>query len=138
MIDGEISDSLLEDGGEYSYRVRGEKHSWSPSTITSLQKAVRINSSEEFKIFSEKINNYNKSMFTIRSLFKIKEGTKIPITEVEGAEEIVKRFVTGAMSFGSISKEAHTTLALAMNGIDRGFPAFCDFLCFLFRFASRL
>ena len=100
------------------FRVSGEKHNWSPSTISNLQKAVRINSKENFKEFSEEINNHNESMLTIRSLFKIKEAANfLDIDEVESSESIVKRFSTGAMSYGSISKEAHTTLALAMNKI---------------------
>ena len=110
-------DSKLEDGGEYAFRINGEKHSWSPSTISNLQKAVRINSKESFKEFSDQINGFNESIYTIRSLFKFKKTTQIPIEEVESSQEIVKRFATGAMSFGSISREAHTTLALAMNRI---------------------
>ncbi len=107
----------LDVGGEYSFRINGEKHAWSPSSITNLQKAVRINSKESFNEFSKEINNHNKSMYSIRSLFDFKKTKSININEVESVENIVKRFVTGAMSFGSISKEAHTTLALAMNRI---------------------
>ncbi len=107
----------LDVGGEYAFRIRGEKHAWSPKTITNLQKAVRINSKESFKEFSEKINDHNKSMFTIRSLFEFEKSRPIPLKNVEPASEIVKRFSTGAMSYGSISREAHTTLALAMNRI---------------------
>ena len=107
----------LDEGGEFAFRIKGEKHSWSPSSITNLQKAVRINSKEHFKNFSEKINNHNRSMYTIRSLFDFNETKKIPLEKVEPASEIVKRFSTGAMSYGSISREAHTTLALAMNRI---------------------
>ncbi len=107
----------LEEGGEFSFRIKGEKHSWSPSTITNLQKAVRINSKDHFREFSEKINDHNRSMFTIRSLFDFNKTKKIPLENVEPASEIVKRFSTGAMSYGSISREAHTTLALAMNRI---------------------
>ena len=110
--------SKLDDGGEYAYRINGEKHNWSPSTISDLQKAVIINSKEKFKSFSEAINNKDKSMLSIRSLLKIRNAKrKLNIAEVEPASEIVKRFSTGAMSFGSISKEAHTTLAVAMNKI---------------------
>ena len=107
----------LDDGGEYAFRINGEKHSWSPSTISNLQKAVRINSRESFKKFSDQINDHNKSMYSIRSLFKFKKTNAINLDKVESSEEIVKRFATGAMSFGSISREAHTTLALAMNRI---------------------
>ena len=94
-----------------------KKHAWSPSTISNLQRAVRINSKESFKEFSDQINDHSKSMLTIRSLFQFKTQKKIPLKKVEKVEEIVKRFSTGAMSFGSISREAHTTLALAMNKI---------------------
>ena len=108
----------LDEGGEYAYRVKGEKHNWSPSTVSNLQNAVRINSKESFSKFSEEINNNNKSMLTLRSLLDFKfSQNKIPIEKVESSEEIVKRFSTGAMSFGSISREAHTTLAIAMNKI---------------------
>ncbi len=107
----------LDVGGEYAFRIRGEKHSWSPSSITNLQQAVRINSKAHFSEFSEQINNHNKSMYTIRSLFDFQKKNKISIQNVEPATEIVKRFATGAMSYGSISREAHTTLALAMNRI---------------------
>ena len=107
----------LDEGGEYAFRIRGEKHSWSPSTITNLQQAVRINSRDHFSEFSKQINDHNKSMFTIRSLFDFNKTKKIPLSRVEPASEIVKRFSTGAMSYGSISREAHTTLALAMNRI---------------------
>ena len=107
----------LDDGGEYAFRINGEKHSWSPSTISNLQKAVRVNSRESFKEFSDQINDHNKSMYSIRSLFKFKKTNAINLDKVESCEEIVKRFATGAMSFGSISREAHTTLALAMNRI---------------------
>ena len=110
-------DSKLLDGGEYAFRINGEKHAWSPSTITNLQQAVRINSKDSFKDFSNQINDHSKSMFTIRSLFDFKTKKAISIDEVEKAEENVKRFSTGAMSFGSISREAHTTLAVAMNRI---------------------
>ncbi len=114
----EISSGMkLEDGGEYSYRIKGEQHNWSPDTITNLQKAVRINSKEAYKKFSGLINS-NDSSTTIRGLLDISNGfDPINIEEVEPVTEIVKRFSTGAMSFGSISREAHTTLAIAMNRI---------------------
>ncbi len=105
----------LDDGGEYAFRINGEKHAWSPSTISNLQKAVRVNSKDSFKEFSNQINDHNKSMLTIRSLFSFKKNKKIELEKIEKSEEIVKRFSTGAMSFGSISREAHTTLAVAMN-----------------------
>ncbi len=117
-ISSNLREINLDEGGEYAFRISGEKHAWSPSTITNLQKAVRINSKESFQEFSKEINDHNKSLFTIRSLFKFKDSKQsIPLEKVESAQEIVKRFSTGAMSFGSISKEAHTTLALAMNRI---------------------
>ena len=116
-FDSDPRKSKLDVGGEYAYRVNGEKHSWSPSSITNLQHAVRINSKDTFKKFSDEINNYSESMYTIRSLFDFKKSEPIPIADVEPVQEIVKRFSTGAMSFGSISKEAHTTLAIAMNKI---------------------
>ena len=77
--------SKLDDGGEYAFRVNGEEHSWSPSTISNLQKAVRINSKESFKQFSDEINGFNKSIYTIRSLFKFKKQDSIPLNEVESS-----------------------------------------------------
>ena len=110
----------LEVGGEYQYRMRGEAHMWTPDAVASLQHAVRKNSWSTFKEFSTQINGENARAKQIRGLFHIKlaeeEGRKpVPLEEVEPASEIVKRFSTGAMSFGSISREAHTTLAIAMN-----------------------
>ena len=112
-----ISETKLDDGGEYAFRINGEKHAWSPSTISNLQQAVRVNSRESFESFSKEINDHSKSMLTIRSLLDFNKKEKVDINKVESCEEIVKRFSTGAMSFGSISREAHTTLALAMNRI---------------------
>ena len=107
----------LNDGGEYSFRIKGEQHNWSPKTITHLQRAVRINSYKSFKEFSESINSKD-SLSTIRGLLKISNNNNsVSLDDVEPAKEIVKRFSTGAMSFGSISKEAHSTLAIAMNRI---------------------
>ena len=109
--------SKLDDGGEYAYRIKGEKHNWSPKTVTDLQRAVRLNSVDSYKEFSNAINSKDSSS-TIRGLLQIKSEQKpIPISDVEDVSQIVKRFSTGAMSFGSISKEAHTTLAIAMNRI---------------------
>ena len=112
--------NALEVGGEYMYRVRGETHIWSPDAVASLQHAVRTESWKTFKEFSEQVDADAASAQTIRGLFNIKlaadDGRKpIELGEVEPASEIVKRFSTGAMSFGSISREAHTTLAKAMN-----------------------
>ncbi|AOG10325.1 glutamate synthase large subunit [Agrobacterium sp. RAC06] len=114
--------STLDVGGEYAYRMRGENHAWSPDSIASLQHAVRGNSQDRYREFAEMVNDSNLRMNTIRGLFKIKKaedlGRKpVSIDEVEPAVDIVKRFSTGAMSFGSISREAHTTLAIAMNKI---------------------
>ncbi len=110
----------LDIGGEYAYRMRGEAHAWTPDNIAKLQHAVRGNSASDFAGFSEDANRASEDYATIRGLFKFKSAgeigrTPIDISEVEPASELVKRFSTGAMSFGSISREAHTTLAVAMN-----------------------
>src|SRR3546814_916326 len=96
----------------------GAEHAWSPQSVSRLQHAVRGNVSSEYAAFAAEINEQNERLLTLRGLmdFKLAENP-IPIEEVEPASEIVKRFATGAMSFGSISREAHTTLALAMNRI---------------------
>ena len=112
----------LDVGGEYLYRVRGEAHAWSPESVANLQHAVRGNSYEKYRAFARIVNEQSERLLTIRGLFRIKsaeeDGRKpVPIEEVEPAKEIVKRFSTGAMSFGSISREAHVTLAIAMNRI---------------------
>ena len=104
-------------GGSYAYRVRGEKHILNPETIGKMQYAVRRNSFENFQQYTDLIDNENRESCTLRGLFEFKPGKPIPIEDVEPAQEIVKRFATGAMSFGSISKEAHETLAIAMNRI---------------------
>lgn len=106
---------LLEPGGEYHYRVGGEKHLWTPETISKFQFAVRNNSLMHYQEYAQFINNQEKHLCTLRGLFTFKAKKSIPIDEVEPASEIVKRFVTGAMSFGSISKEAHEAIAIAMN-----------------------
>jgi glutamate synthase (NADPH) large chain len=111
------SDTELDVGGSYHYRVRGERHMLNPMTISKLQHAVRGNSFETFKQYSDLVNNQNQQLNTLRGLMKFRETMPIPIEEVEPAKEIVKRFATGAMSYGSISKEAHETLAIAMNTI---------------------
>ena len=109
---------LLDVGGDYAYRLRGEDHAWTPDTVAKLQHAVRGNVSEDYKAFAQSINEQNERLLTIRGLMQLKFADKeIPIEEVEPAADIVKRFATGAMSFGSISREAHTTLAIAMNRI---------------------
>ena len=112
---GSYKNSLMV-GGEYKFRRGGERHMWTPDTISTLQRATREKNFELFKVFSKTINEQNQSLCTLRGLFKLKKLDKpIPLDQVEPASHIVKRFVTGAMSFGSISKEAHETLAIAMN-----------------------
>ena len=106
----------LDVGGEYAYRVRGEEHVWTPQTISLLQHATRSNNRALYDQFAQQINEQNERLLTLRGLFEFKFAAQpIPLEEVEPATEIVKRFATGAMSFGSISYEAHTTLAIAMN-----------------------
>ena len=112
----------LEVGGEYLFRMRGEAHAWSPETVATLQHAVRGNSRDKYRAFAKIINEQAEKILTMRGMFRIKiaeeDGRKpVPLDEVEPAKEIVKRFATGAMSYGSISREAHTTLAIAMNRI---------------------
>ncbi|HYA19332.1 MAG TPA: glutamate synthase-related protein [Burkholderiales bacterium] len=110
--------NALDPGGEYAYRVRGEEHMWTPESIAKLQHAARANNSRTYREYAKLINEQSKHLMTLRGLFEIKESSNpIPIEEVEPAKEIVKRFSTGAMSLGSISQEAHTTLAIAMNRI---------------------
>ncbi len=110
--------SMLDVGGEYAQRVRGEDHMWTAETIAALQHSVRGNSRDRFREFSRLVNEQNERLMTLRGLFRFKPAAKpVPLDEVESAVDIVKRFATGAMSFGSISREAHTTLAIAMNRI---------------------
>ena len=112
------SDPELDVGGSYQFRARGEYHLFNPTTISRLQHAVRSSSYETFREYSEAVNNQSREMCTLRSLMRLRmAGRPIDLEEVEPASEIVKRFATGAMSFGSISKEAHETLAIAMNRI---------------------
>ncbi|HEX5128527.1 MAG TPA: glutamate synthase-related protein, partial [Usitatibacter sp.] len=104
--------------GEYAYRIRGEAHMWTPDAIAKLQHAARANNFSTYKEYSKLINEQSERLLTLRGLFKIRESAHpVPIEDVEPAQEIVKRFATGAMSLGSISHEAHTTLAVAMNRI---------------------
>ena len=107
----------LEIGGNYRWRRNGEAHLLNPSTISKLQQAVKEDKIETYKVYSDLINNQNKQLMTIRGMFKLVDFDPIPIEEVEPWTEIVKRFKTGAMSYGSISKEAHENLAIAMNRI---------------------
>ncbi len=116
--DNPIYRDLLDVGGDYAYRIRGEDHAWTPDSVAKLQHAVRGNVSEDYAAFAQSINEQNERLLTIRGLMQFKFAEMpVPITEVEPAAEIVKRFATGAMSFGSISREAHTNLAIAMNRI---------------------
>jgi glutamate synthase domain-containing protein 2/glutamate synthase domain-containing protein 3 len=112
------SDTELRVGGEYQYRVRGERHQLNPTTISKLQQSVRESKFETFREFADIVNQQNRDLQMLRGMFEFKPaGPAVPLEEVEPASEIVKRFATGAMSFGSISKEAHETLAIAMNRI---------------------
>jgi len=120
--DAPIYRSMLDVGGEYALRVRGEEHIWNAGTVSALQHAVRGNSYEKYRQFARQINEQSQHLYTIRGLFRIKSAEEngcrpVPLEEVEPAKNIVRRFSTGAMSFGSISREAHTTLAIAMNRI---------------------
>lgn len=105
----------LDDGGDYAWRVDGEHHQINPLTIARLQYAVRTNNRAAYKEFADYLNNRETNLATIRGLLNFKKGKSIPLEDVEPASEIVKRFATGAMSYGSISKEAHECLAIAMN-----------------------
>ena len=111
--------TMLEAGGEYAWRVRGEEHMWTPDAIAKLQHSTRANKWETYKEYAQLINDQSKRHMTLRGLFefKVDPGKAIPVDEVESAADIVKRFATGAMSLGSISTEAHSTLAIAMNRI---------------------
>ncbi|AWW73384.1 glutamate synthase large subunit [Erythrobacter sp. KY5] len=109
---------MLDVGGIYQYRLRGEEHAWTPQNVAQLQHAVRGNVSEHYQEFAKSVNEQSERLLTIRGLMEFKLAEEpLDIDEVEPASEIVKRFSTGAMSFGSISHEAHSTLAIAMNRI---------------------
>ncbi len=111
--------NALDAGGEYAFRVRGEEHMWTPDAIAKLQHSTRSGSFQNYKEYAQIINDQSQRHMTLRGLFefKIDPSKAIPLDEVEQAKEIVKRFATGAMSLGSISTEAHSTLAIAMNRI---------------------
>jgi glutamate synthase (NADPH/NADH) large chain len=116
--DAPIYRNMLDVGGQYAWRLRGEAHAWSPESVSRLQHAVRGNLPDEYRQFARSINEQSERLLTIRGLMRLKPADQaITLDEVEPAVEIVKRFATGAMSFGSISREAHTTLAIAMNRI---------------------
>ncbi len=109
---------MLDVGGMYQYRLRGEDHAWTSTSVASLQHAVRGNNADTYAEFARSVNEQSERLLTIRGLMELKKASKpIPLDWVEPASEIVKRFSTGAMSYGSISREAHTTLAIAMNRI---------------------
>jgi glutamate synthase domain-containing protein 1 len=107
----------LDAGGEYQWRNEGEEHLFNPETIHSLQKAVRTGDYATFKKYAALVNDQDRKHFTLRGLLDFSNRTPIPIDEVDSVEEIMKRFKTGAMSYGSISKEAHEALAIAMNRV---------------------
>ena len=115
--DDPVLANMLDAGGEYAWRVRGEEHMWTPDVIAKLQHSTRANNWNTYKEYAQLINDQSRRHMTLRGLFefKIDPAKAIPVDEVESAKEIVKRFATGAMSLGSISTEAHATLAIAMN-----------------------
>ncbi|MEY4420435.1 MAG: hypothetical protein RLZZ498_1031, partial [Pseudomonadota bacterium] len=117
--DDPVLANRLDAGGEYAWRTRGEEHMWTPDAIAKLQHSTRSNNFNTYKEYAQIINDQNKRHLTLRGLFefKIDPAKAISVDEVEPASEIVKRFATGAMSLGSISTEAHATLAVAMNRI---------------------
>jgi glutamate synthase (NADPH/NADH) large chain len=115
-------EDALDVGGEYAYRIRGEAHMWRPSVVADLQHAVRGSLPDKYRAYAQQINDQSEQLMTLRGLFRLKTAQEmgrkpVPLQEVEPATRIVRRFSTGAMSFGSISREAHTTLAIAMNRI---------------------
>ncbi|WP_375454754.1 glutamate synthase large subunit, partial [uncultured Methylobacterium sp.] len=118
--DAPIYRNALDVGGEYVYRLRGEAHAWTPDTVATLQHAVRLGVPERYREFAKLVNEQEHQLKTLRGLFRIKTAGDIgrepvALDQVEPASEIVRRFATGAMSYGSISKEAHETLAIALN-----------------------
>ncbi len=116
--DAPIYRDMLDVGGGYAFRIRGEDHAWTPQSVADLQHAVRGGLPDAYASFAASINEQSERLLTIRGLMRLKPADQAaPLDEVEPASEIVKRFSTGAMSFGSISREAHTTLAIAMNRI---------------------
>jgi glutamate synthase (NADPH/NADH) large chain len=120
--DAPVYKEALDVGGDYAFRIRGEAHSWTPQTVSLLQHAVRGNAHDKYRAFAKLLNEQDEKLLNLRGLFRVKDAEEdgrkpVPLDEVEPASEIVKRFSTGAMSFGSISREAHTTLAIAMNRI---------------------
>ena len=114
-----VLEHMLDTGGEYAWRARGEEHMWTPDAIAKLQHSTRANNWSTYKEYAQIINDQSKRHMTLRGLFEFKfdPAKAIPVEQVEPAKDIVKRFATGAMSMGSISTEAHATLAVAMNRI---------------------
>ncbi len=116
--DAPLYRDALDAGGEYAYRIRGEAHMWTPESISKLQNATRTGNYSTYREYAKAINDQSQRLMTLRGLFEIRHADQpIPLSEVEPAHAIVKRFATGAMSLGSISHEAHSTLAIAMNRI---------------------
>jgi glutamate synthase (ferredoxin) len=113
----DVAGAALDTGGEYQWRKEGEAHLFNPQTVHALQRAVRMGSYEAFQQYSQGVNDQTRQHFTLRGLLAFKPQQAVPIDEVEPVESIMKRFKTGAMSYGSISKEAHEALAIAMNRI---------------------
>jgi glutamate synthase (NADPH/NADH) large chain len=114
--DAPVYRNALDTGGDYAWRVRGEDHMWTPDTIARLQHAVRSNNRGLYREFAAHSNDQSRQLMTLRGMFRFRNANNpVPLEEVEPASEIVRRFATGAMSFGSISREAHSTLAIAMN-----------------------
>jgi glutamate synthase (NADPH/NADH) large chain len=115
---GDLDEDALDPGGVYAWRATGERHLWSPKTVAALQRAVRLEDASSYEQYARAINDQGEAPFTLRGcLDLVPAGDPVPLEEVEEARFIVRRFATGAMSFGSISKEAHENLALAMNRI---------------------
>ncbi|MDZ7781008.1 MAG: glutamate synthase large subunit [Gemmatimonadota bacterium] len=111
-----VFEHALDPGGDYQFRLRGERHYWTPDSVASLQHAVRGNAVDRYREYARHVNDQSERLMTPRGLFDLKpSNAPVPLDEVEPAEEIVKRFATGAMSFGALSREAHTNLAIAMN-----------------------
>ena len=110
----------LEVGGDYQWRREGELHLLNPNAIALLQQAVRADDYDTFKLYSRAVSDHERSLATLRGLFRFREDVRppVPLDEVEPVASIVKRFSTGAMSYGSISREAHEALAIAMNRLD--------------------
>jgi glutamate synthase (NADPH/NADH) large chain len=120
--DSPVYAGALDVGGDYAFRLRGEAHVWTPDTVSTLQHAVRANAKDKYREYAKIVNEQAERYTTMRGLFRLKTAEEVgrkpvPIEEVESAQELVKRFSTGAMSFGSISREAHETMALAMNAL---------------------